>query len=426
MKTIDGESFPADDGLHSARFSFDRRKLMSDASMRVARREFLKTTVAGTALSACLDSTPDGSVSARDTISTSPASFPFYRAEGTHRELGRQHGEQAKEQIGKHLDLMRNSMNLTRQSLNNRALTFRPLFEQHCPHLIDEILGLGEGAGISFAEALATNIRGALTQARNGGCTSFVISGEQTRDGRVLIGQNSDMMPSVIDLAYVLHMKPKGKPEVLMWSFGGMIGYHGINSLGVGNFANDLGGGPAPRFGMPHYPVKRLMLECSTLDEITQLLRRIPLWANGNYVLCDAEGEILDVEATTDGQERISDNGDGFIAHSNHFICSRFATRENHKLSAEDSFPRLDRMNHLIKARVGDLTSNDLKRFLRDRAGNPNGICRVAQTDDPTASWMTAGITVASIVAEPKKQQMHIALGNGTDSPFKLYRMDQA
>jgi len=52
-------------------------------------------------------------------------------------------------------------------------------------------------------------------------------------------------------LAYILHLKPTDKPEVLIWTFGGMLGYHGINSAGIGQFANALGGGPRGQFGMP-------------------------------------------------------------------------------------------------------------------------------------------------------------------------------
>jgi hypothetical protein len=78
----------------------------------------------------------------------------------------------------------------------------------------------------------------------------------------ILIGQNSDMTVDIPPLAYVLNLKPAGKPEVMMWTFGGMLGYHGMNGVGVAHFANALGGGPRGRFAMPHYPVKRMMLEC--------------------------------------------------------------------------------------------------------------------------------------------------------------------
>ncbi|MEZ4571425.1 MAG: hypothetical protein R2849_14065 [Thermomicrobiales bacterium] len=42
-----------------------------------------------------------------------------------------------------------------------------------------------------------------------------------------------------MDFGYVLHLKPDDKPETLFWTFGGMIGYHGLNAAGVAQFAND-------------------------------------------------------------------------------------------------------------------------------------------------------------------------------------------
>jgi len=352
--------------------------------------------------------------------------YPCYRAQGTHRHLGQQHGEQAGEQIRAHLDYLYNSMKLTRDELRSRALHFQPLFNRFCPHLLDEIRGLAEGAGVDFAEALATNLRGALDQATDGGCTAFVVSGRGTSDGGILIGQNCDMPPALINFSYVLHLKPKDKPEALIWTFGGMTGYHGINSHGVGHFANDLGGGPKPRHGMPHYPLKRLILECASLDEIETVLGRVPVCVNGNYVLCDGHGRILDVETTTEGPHSITDNGEGFIAHSNHFICPEHATSGNFKLSAADSFPRLVRMNQLIESRFGRLRVDDFKSFLRDRHGGPTGICRFAQTDDPKADWTTSGMTVASIIAEPHQRRLHVAVGNLMTTPFVVYHMDES
>jgi isopenicillin-N N-acyltransferase-like protein len=201
--------------------------------------------------------------------------------------LGRQHGEQARDQIRAFLDYLCHALRLSREQLQTRALRFLPLYEQHCPHLVDEVRGLAAGAGVALAEALAVQARGELAQLPSEGCTAFVISASGTASGQILIGQNSDVEPEVEAFAYVLRLEPAGKPAVLMWTFGGMIGYHGLNTAGVAHFANSLGGGPAWQTGLPHYPVKRLMLEQRTVNDILALLRRVPVCSSGNYVLCD-------------------------------------------------------------------------------------------------------------------------------------------
>jgi len=145
--------------------------------------------------------------------------YPCYRATGTPRELGRQHGARASGQIRGFLDYLGSTMKLSRAQLHLRALRFLPLFERYAPHLVEEINGLAEGAGIPLAEALAVQIRGELAQVQEEGCTTFVITARGTASGQVLIGQNSDVEPELEEFAYVLHLEPHEKPAILLWTF---------------------------------------------------------------------------------------------------------------------------------------------------------------------------------------------------------------
>ncbi|MEX2286851.1 MAG: C45 family peptidase [Planctomycetaceae bacterium] len=204
-----------------------------------------------------------------------PTSYPLYRAAGRPVELGRQHGEQAAEKIRGFLDYLAGQLKLSHESLRTRARRFVPLFETACPHLLEEIAGLADGAGVDFADALAVQLRGELGQAGDGACTSFVIGRRGTADGDILIGQTSDNPAALMDYAYVLDLKPASGPQMLMWTFGGMIGYHGLNRWGVAHFANALGGGPAWKFALSHYPLKRMMLEKKSLAEILALMHQV-------------------------------------------------------------------------------------------------------------------------------------------------------
>ncbi len=342
-----------------------------------------------------------------------PSEYPLYRASGSHRQLGREHGEQAASRIRAHIEYMCSTQRLTGAALREKALRFEGLFERHCPHLLDEMRGLAEGAGITHAEALAVNIRGELGHVSDGGCTTYVIGRRGTARRQILVGQNSDMNTENIRLGYMLHLKPEGKPEVMLWTFGGMIGYHGTNSAGIAHFANALGGGPRGRFAMPHYPIKRMLLECTRMDEVLKLFERIPLASSANYVLCDGSGAILDVEITTSGPRMLRDDGAGFLAHTNHFLAPPYNTRENYAKGWQDSQPRLDRMNSLIRTRFGAIAVDDLKAFLSDHSGRPTSICR----HDGDSR------TVAAIVAEPAARRMHVTAGNPCESRLVTYSM---
>ena len=357
------------------------------------------------------------------------APYPLFSAQGSPRELGRQHGEQAHRQIAAHLAFLEESLKLTRRQLEARALGFRPLFTQHCPQLLEEIEALAEGAGIAPAAALAVNVRAALDLDQEGGCSAFALAPGITAGGSTLIGQTSDTLPIVQDLAYVLKLYPQDRPALLMWTFGGMIGYHGFNEHGVAHMANDLGGGPGRRFAMPHYPFKRLLLECRDLNECLALFGRIPLSNNGNYVLSDGTGRILTVEATAEGVELLEDEDREFLVHTNHFLGAGRATPDNHARSAPDSFTRQQRLEYLIRHRGGKLggklTVADLQGFLHDRENHPTAICRDARQETPESGWEFAGITVAAIVAEPENRLLHIAPGNDPATAYHTYSLER-
>ena len=114
--------------------------------------------------------------------------------------------------------------------------------------LLEEVRGLAEGAGLRLEEALLPQIRGEIARLpAEGGCTTFAVAGRHTEDGGRLIGQTSDMHPEVWPYFLVLHLIPDEGPRLLMWTFAGQLGYHGVSEYGVAHFANSLSGGPEAR-----------------------------------------------------------------------------------------------------------------------------------------------------------------------------------
>ena len=333
------------------------------------------------------------------------------------------HGQQAKDCIRGYLDYLQTSLKISRESMRKRAERFEPLFGRHCPHLLEEVVGLAEGAGIHRLDALAAQLRGELNGVSEDACTTFVVRRGQTADGGTLIGQNSDNPAELMDYAYVLRLAPESGPRILMWTFGGMLGYHGINEHGVAHFANSLGGGPAWKLALSHYPVKRMMLEQRSLTDVRRLLRDVPVCSNGNYVLCDGLGEIADIELTSEGPCEIPDDGLGAFVHSNHYVCQPHACSENFARSLPDSFPRLKRMQALVRGRLGQLTVDDLKNILSDHDGHPTGICRHPHDGPDNPVLPSSGRTVASIIAEPDRGCLHVARGNPCEAAFATYQL---
>src|ERR1041384_5453077 len=158
---------------------FSRRAAMKHQDL--SRREVLR--LAGAA----------AVVNASPAAANEPAEYPLYKARGTHRELGRQHGEQASRQIKAHIEMMRARPKLTDEQFKRRVARFQPMFERYCPHLLEEMRGLAEGAGVTLEEAMACSIRGELSGARvDEGCTAYAIGRKGTVGGEVIAGQNAD------------------------------------------------------------------------------------------------------------------------------------------------------------------------------------------------------------------------------------------
>ncbi len=364
--------------------------------------------------------------------------FPVVQVGGTPYEMGLQHGRQAREQVRAFVEHViraaRPSVECPADTHRERVLggaaQFLPWFEAHAPVLLDEVRGLAEGAGLSFAEALLPQIRGEIAPlVRNEGCTTFAVAAEQTTTGGRLIGQTSDMERAMEDYFLVLHVLPSQGPRLLMWTFAGQLGYHGVSEWGVAHFANSVSGGPAsPRGipgGVPHYPLKRRLYECRTQADVLALFHQIPVCSSGNYMLSAGGGctgdaasvpAIFDVEATPAGPALLEDSaGEGFLVHTNHFLSPCFRTAETDRAALPDSFPRLDRMTSLLQEARGKIGVDRMRTFLADHANHPCSICRHEGDGEGRM------VTVGGLIAEPDAGRLHVSRGNPCRGDWSTY-----
>lgn len=337
--------------------------------------------------------------------------FPHLEFRGTHRAIGEQHGEALRTQVRQHLEVIyaqaRSKSNLGRERVLELAQTFVPYIEEYAPDFIDELHGLAHGAGISFAEAVLLQVRQEAAHTARFGeasleCTSFAVTAPYTRSGRTFAGQNADLAGNIEDFSAVVSFAPPGKPAILMLIPAGQLSYLGMNSEGMGAFANFLSCTDW-RVGFPRYLLTRLALEQYTLaDAVTAVLtpRRA---SSRNLMLADRHGHITDIEMTATVHTMAQ--GKGCLTHANHFVLPGMAQWESTRPHEfRNSTCRHNRISALLEERRGAIGLAELKEVMCDHANGHDSICAHPGGDK---DWHT----FASLIAVLDEARMEVAKG---------------
>ncbi len=346
--------------------------------------------------------------------------FPFYRFEGTHREIGRQYGESCRPTIHHHrdllMDLVRSRTGATADGLLALGMEFRPYVLRHVPSFDEEIMGVAEGSGLSLEEAYFIHLRAELSNLgkTDHECTSFAAVGDATEDGAPLVGQNADLMAFYIEIGVVVEIVPDDAPAVLMVAPAGQISYVGINDRGLAVFGNFLHS-DGWRVGFPRYLASRLVLTQPTVDAAIAAVESVPRATSRNLIMADAEGTAADLETTPTRDVRL-DPERGLLAHTNHYLAEELLGEERYAgPGLVNSHRRLERMRELLALHRTRLNVETLQMILRDRANMPDPICRMPGEEDPDI------VSFTSIIAEPAKRRLWVAVGPPNLHPFQCY-----
>ena len=338
--------------------------------------------------------------------------FPLIEVSGSSYELGYQHGIQTAPLIHSYLKWIEKLTGKTRDVLCENAIQFLPLIENLSSQFCDEIKGLASGADISLEEAVLCQVRAEASRIGDGGCTAFALRGQVTTGGNPIVGQNQDLEPEFSDVAILLRVKPSdGRPRALMFTFAGQLGYSGMNEYGLCHFANALYGFNWT-LGLPHYPIKRIMLEKRTVEDCMDLLNANRTCSAANVVICDSEGEIASVEIRPESISQFSDDDKDWRIHTNHYLSKEFAEYEDNYLS--DSCDRFERIRSLVRNQWGHITVDTMKQILADHAGDPAGICRHGETGMHS---------ISGYIAEPGERVLHVRKGHGCTGTWNSYEV---
>lgn len=352
---------------------------------------------------------------------------PLIRVGGTHREMGCQIGQTCAEQI-RHsiesahhlLEITYNDLELTWDGAQIQARKYIPFVQEHYPQYVDELMGLAQGANVSFEDVMVVNAMEAVTMdaLHLTKCTSLAVNEDRTADGHVLVAHNEDWLPEDEQDVFVVHATPDDEPAFLAMTYGALLPNVGFNSAGIAQCCDSVYPTDS-RIGTPRVVVSRAVLGARTLAEAMRLVL-VPQRAAGyNHLLVHESGELYSVEVSA-RRFAILYGEDGVIAHTNHYLDAKMQAIEDEPDELISTRLRYFRAMRLLKRTPGH-TIKSLQVIQRDHQNYPNSICNhFTQDIDPLDREKTINALIIDLTA----RAMHIAWGNPCANQYHTYYLD--
>jgi isopenicillin-N N-acyltransferase-like protein len=322
---------------------------------------------------------------------------------GAPRERGRQYGEQARAQVESSIayysELFGTTHGLSWERIVEGALAWLRPVEEFDGDLAAELHGIAEGAGRDVGEILALNARGEMVYGGYladpaDGCTSYAVLPEASADGHVYGGQNWDWRLAAEDTWVVLRIVQPPKPTVITVVEAGQVGRHGVNSAGLGLFANGLDGFCTPDPRVPQPFIRRRALDARSFADTLEGLLAADQQIAANVLLVHRDGFTVDLETTPERNAWMYAD-DGILVHGNHYEAFTWAhDGDSFKPLSPDSIYRVRRVRDALgacraAAAPGGMT-DAIAAALSDHFGLPDAVCAHARPEaDPLQQWQT-------------------------------------
>jgi len=357
-------------------------------------------------------------------------SIPFIELEvsGSHREIGRQIGEAVRDLIVAGLayyEEYHEAMGGTSFALAERqCLAYMPAARAALPGVVEELEGMAEGAAVPLSRLLVPNLGEELTctsdpaavaEPQRPGHGAHCTSVGLRAGGRCLLAHNEDWWAGDVDKNVLLRITTDDGTSILAMTSACLLPPTGLNSHGIASGGNTLYADDQ-RIGVPNNLIRRHLLEARSLDDARGRLL-LPLRARGsNALVIDAEGRLLDVEASATAAA-VTGADDRYV-HTNHYVHPDMVA---HDISTSTGTRlRLARAGALLDAGLarGDDPYELLCAIMSDHdgmadatsiCGHPDMSVPVGERDMTTASmiWDPQALTVDVCAGPPCENERH-------------------
>jgi hypothetical protein len=293
---------------------------------------------------------------------------------GTWREMGRQLGEALGPQIREAQERFAPWLVREADRYAPALARLRALLEQHCPDVLDEALGMAEGAGMSPEVGLGYRLFNQVSLYLNNGCSVVFV---RETDRGPLLGRNCDLGPQELDLQLCHVRRPTGQPATIETTYVGLVAGLCLNEFGLGTAGASAPAVVQGHEGLPG-PVlsHRLMHECRTVAQGRALLAGLTfLGKPANYIVADETGDSALFEFVPGLPPRKVTP-----AHADWQGCTNFLLSEAEvsptvgSAFARNAYARYGRIAHLLGQNLMARSVDGLHGLLCDIA-QPGPVC---------------------------------------------------
>ena len=259
---------------------------------------------------------------------------PVATLSGTPEEMGRQHGELLAGPGKAMTDFPE------RFAEEFGVTAFWPLVTQAGKTLVmqaperhqQELAAIAKHSHLSSDKLAVGNT---LLELRRLGCSAVVVEPARSATGGPIFGRNFDFLTlgELDQYSMVIVYRPEGKHAFASVGFPGMVGtISGMNDAGlaVGTLDVEQSADKSRKFNPTGVPLafvfRRILEECTTVDEAEALLRSIKPTTWMNLTVCDRDGGAT-FEITPDHIGR-RDDEEGLVRCTNHFRCEGMSVGE--------------------------------------------------------------------------------------------------
>jgi predicted choloylglycine hydrolase len=331
--------------------------------------------------------------------------LPFLEANGNNYEVGLAMGRFFSKQIRKEIEVI-HAFQEDIQWFFDRLLPYKEQTEINFPHLLDEIMGIADGAGVDFNDIFLLNTREVydlLDEGREENWEHCTIAASFNRDGGI-VGHNEDWDESAQDELYILKANINGTQILALNYSGVMPGLSAsMNNFGLVQCVNELQH-TSEKIGVPKLILARAVLDCSYLEEAVELIETTPRATGFNHLLLQGD-TIVDIETSANKTFHHRRTKQPF-AHTNHYAFQPMIDEEDDS-SLANSVARWKRARELLHE---DMSVTDMMDLLRDRQNARHPICRLEAT-------------IGSVIMQPELQSAYFCYGPPCRGNYSKYTL---